>query len=399
MGYKSTILATGAAVICTNGVFADAKIEASKSNTVTKTPQITQAMKKARTSRGGFLAPQSEDIGGRAGGDTPFNATVVAALPFSDTGNNSLNTDAGDETCPDTVSGPGGGLDQWYTYTSGSGTVTVSISLCDPGTNFDTKLYVYAGSLTIGSPYACDDDTCSAGLGFPWVSEIIAVCPPFTTFYCAVDAWSSGDVGNFMGLAQQDTIVPCVVDCASTDVINPDPCVIQTDGDDGCFSANQDEFFAINCEETVCGEFYTDSGLGLRDLDWYELTLTETNDVTALIVSESPGGYQLFFADVAAVGGCAAPGNPQSISFVVSVGTGCTTTGIVAAGLAPGAYWYIPTIFGTDGSVDCPNSQTYRLAITCDCGPYLEGNVNGDNAVNFDDLNIVLGNWAATCGQ
>ncbi len=399
MGYKSTILVAGAAVICTNGVYADAKIEANKANAITKSAKITQAMKKAPTSRGGWALAEGADIGGRAGGDSPLSPTVVAALPFSDSGNNSLNSDAGDELCPDTVSGPGGGLDQWYSYTSGATTVTVSISVCDAGTDYDTKLYVYAGGITPGSPYACDDDTCSAGLGFPWVSEIIEICPPFTTFWCAVDAWSSTDVGNFVGLAQASTIVPCVVDCATTDIINPGPCAIQADGDDGCFAANQDEFFGINCEETVCGTFFTDSLNQLRDLDWYELVLTETNDVTATIISEAPTGYQLFFIDVAAIGGCAAPGSPQPISFIVSVGEGCVSTGVIATGLAPGSYWYVATIFGTDGAVDCPNAQDYRLAITCDCGPYLEGNVNGDTAVNFDDLNIVLGNWAATCGQ
>lgn len=395
MGCK-TILAAGAAVICTNGLYADMQVESTNQNVV-KTLKVDQSAQKARLSRGGTAFNQSAGVGDRAGGDTPLSPTVVAALPFSDTGNNSLNTDAGDELCADTSTGGSGGLDQWYTYTSGSSTVTICISLCDPATDFDTKLYVYAGSITAGSPFACEDDTCSAGLGQPWVSELSAVAPPNTTFFCAVDAWTSANVGNFMGLAEVCVIEPCEVDCETTDIINPGICATGLDGDQGCFAANQDEFFGINCEETVCGTFFTDSVNGLRDLDFYTITLTESNDMTATLVSDGPSGYQLFFVDVTATGGCTASG--LTVSFIASVGEGCATTGVVLTGAAPGEYWFFPAPFGTDSTLDCPNSADYRFAITCDCAPYLEGNVNDDTAVNFDDLNIVLGNWAATCGQ
>ena len=395
MGYKSTLLTAGAAIVCTNGVYADVNVEATKSFE-NKTATIDSSMQKARTSRGGSLAAQG-DIGDRAGGDTPFSPTVIAALPFTDTGNNSLNTDAGDELCADTVSGPGGGLDQWYSYNNLTSS-TLSISLCGASTNYDTKLYIYAGAIAPGSPVACEDDTCSAGLGNPWVSELVAFLPAATLFI-AVDSWTSTDVGNFELAIGGGTIVPCTTDCLSTDTINPGPCAFGADGDDGCFAANQDEFFAINCEETVCGTMFTDSAMQVRDLDWYQLTLTQTNDVTASFVTENPSGAQLFFVDVTAIGGCAPPGSPQGVSFIVSVGTGCTSTGIVATGLVAGDYWFIPAAFGTDGSIDCPNAQDYRLGITCDCGPYLVGNTNGDDQVNFDDLNNVPGNWEASCSN
>lgn len=406
---RSTFLLTSGLAVCvSNTAFAEPVVSVRDAVAeAARTPVLTQRLvepRRASLGGRGMPADWTPRPGTRIGGDTPLSATVIAGLPFYDSGNNGLFTDAGDEVCPDTVTGPGGGLDVWYQYTNSGYSTIVSITLCDPGTDFDTKVYVYSDAVTPGHAAACDDDTCSAGLGFPWVSEVVAHFPSSTDFWIVVDAWSSGDVGNYsMEVAVACArCVPCVVDCEATDIINPGTCSPGEDGDDGCFAANQDEFFSINCDETVCGTFFTDRINNARDTDWYELVLTQTNDVTAILASEAPYGYQLAFIDPTRQGGCAPPGNDQPVSFLVSSGEGCVSTGVILTGIQPGMYWLTATPFDDpDGffNLDCPNEQGYRLAITCDCGPYLEGNTNGDNAVDFDDLNAVLGAWGTVCGQ
>jgi len=85
----------------------------------------------------------------RQGGDTIDDATVVAAIPYDNTGTTAGYTDDYDEVCPYNTPGS---PDVVYTYTP-AGDIEVNIDLL--GSTYDTKLYVYDADLNL---VACNDD-------------------------------------------------------------------------------------------------------------------------------------------------------------------------------------------------------------------------------------------------
>lgn len=129
----------------------------------------------------------------RQGGDTCADPTVISSLPYSDTGTTSGYTDDYDEVCPYTGSTS---PDVVYQYTPASDEL-VYISLCNDGTDYDTKLYVYEGSCS-GTLVNCNDDACSTtSYPSPYVSELTDI--PLTagsTYYIIVDGYG-GSYGNY----------------------------------------------------------------------------------------------------------------------------------------------------------------------------------------------------------
>ncbi len=115
--------------------------------------------------------------------DDPF---VVPGVPFSATGTTSTFTHNYDEVCP--FAG-GTARDVVYAYTPANNEV-VTISLCNTATNYDSKLYVYAGSCP-GPVVGCNDDLCSTpSYSLPYVSRLDGV--PLTggvTYYIIVDGY------------------------------------------------------------------------------------------------------------------------------------------------------------------------------------------------------------------
>jgi len=91
----------------------------------------------------------------RPGGDSCLDATPIDSLPAAFIGTTAGLTDDYDEICPYNTPGS---PDAVYRYTP-TENVTVYISLCNAGTNYNTKLYVYAG-ICDGTPVACSDDAC-----------------------------------------------------------------------------------------------------------------------------------------------------------------------------------------------------------------------------------------------
>jgi len=79
-------------------------------------------------------------------------------------GNTCDNIDDYHESCP---WGGVGSPDVVYAYTP-SADGFISLDLCGEGTQYDTKLYVYAQELTSGNPYACNDDGCTNS----WTSHV-----------------------------------------------------------------------------------------------------------------------------------------------------------------------------------------------------------------------------------
>jgi hypothetical protein len=142
---------------------------------------------------------QAEGSSVAVGGDTCATATVIGAVPYSDTGNTTGFADNYDEECPD-VSGNTGGRDVVYSFTPGAN-VNVDITLCD-NSAYDTKLYVYESVCNApgsGIWEACSDDLCTTpSFAQPYVSAVSNVAlSAFTTYYIIVDGWSGSDFGNY----------------------------------------------------------------------------------------------------------------------------------------------------------------------------------------------------------
>jgi hypothetical protein len=192
---------------------------------------------------------------GKQGGDIIEEATVISGIPYTNTGVTCGYNNDYDEVCPYTGSTA---PDVVYEY-SPDVDVLVTISLCNPGTDYDTKLYLYEDTYTPGDPYACNDDGC------PDYESEIAELDLYSghTYYIVVDGYGA-DCGNY-----EITIVEveeCVVECPPDASDEGEPCGDDTNG--GC-NSTPPVFTTIGCEETICGLAWADGGT--RDTDWYEL--------------------------------------------------------------------------------------------------------------------------------
>lgn len=327
-----------------------------------------------------------------------------------DTGDTCTLTNDWDEICRDTVSGASPGARDVFYLWQATASSTVCLSLCDGFTAFDTKISVYDASIGVGlgQSIACDDDYCSAGLGMPWVSEISSFTPDAgSTYFVMVDGWSLGDCGNFrLGVGQ--SCASCFVVCP-TGALDADNGLcgytgtannaFALDGNNGCFSNPPDPNQAnqLNCGDVYCGTTFLDSTLQLRDLDWFRFDFAQTLDVTIAVASENPDGFQLVIANND--GACGA----LPILGSISSGDACETISVTLIGFPSGqSVFLIVAPFGTAPMYDCPNELPYVLSVqTCECGPYLPGNLDNSGTssrvVDVDDLNVVLGNWGATC--
>jgi len=129
------------------------------------------------------------------GGDLCASATVIASLPYNNTGTTSGYADNYNEVCPYT---PTGSPDVVYKYTP-SANLTVTISLCGDGTFYDTKLYVYENTCPDpGNPFACNDDAGCDNPNTPYASELVGLeFVAGNTYYIVVDGYSSVDFGNY----------------------------------------------------------------------------------------------------------------------------------------------------------------------------------------------------------
>lgn len=140
-----------------------------------------------------YLGPQNipnENTINSVGGDDVGTATVIGGLPFTDVAATTGFNDDYDEVCP---YGPHTSPDVVYSFTPGANYV-VDLGLCNPGTDYDTKMFVYENAVTPGAPYACNDDV---GLFGPFCSEILnLVLTGGNTYYIVIDGYA-GDFGNY----------------------------------------------------------------------------------------------------------------------------------------------------------------------------------------------------------
>ena len=126
-------------------------------------------------------------------GEDCASATVIGAMPFFDTGNTCGAWDDYNESCPFT---PTGGRDVVYRYTPDRD-ITVTIDLCS--SDFDTKVYLYAGSCpsvsNSGIHEACNDDACGVN---GWRSQLVDIdLLAGVDYFLVVDGYGAADCGSY----------------------------------------------------------------------------------------------------------------------------------------------------------------------------------------------------------
>ncbi len=247
-------------------------------------------------------APVNVPHPGLQGGDTIANATVIASLPYFDSGTTVGYTDNYDEVCPYTGSHS---PDVCYRFTA-TGTMSVSIDLC--GSNYDTKVYVYDSGMSL---VACNDDYYTGEPCGIYVSRLDNVVMwPGETYYIIVDGYG-GDSGSYVF---QMPIVcgPCTVPCPPAGVVEGEPPLVDDYVDvfnGGCNTPPDHPLQTVtgdlNGERTFCGVggWYAFNGTSYRDTDWFEMMMGEGGVIEVTIDAEQAvHAYELGPQDCDAVG-------------------------------------------------------------------------------------------------
>lgn len=263
----------------------------------------------------------------KQGGDTIFDATPIAGLPYTDQGTTVGYAHDYDEICPYSGSlSP----DVVYSFTPAANMIAVVDLL---GSTYDTKVYVYDESLNM---IACNDDFYS-----DYVSKIEQVAlNGGMGYFIVVDGYGS-DSGDYVITVTE--YEQCFVYCPADAVPEGEPPLSDGYADAHNGGCNSPEFGNpfqyidwINVEDGspidgqawmcgVSGWYIGASGGETRDTDWFSVFALETGMINFTVESEFPCYmFTLAPTDCANTGVVldAAPscGDPQTLSFAVNAG-------------------------------------------------------------------------------
>lgn len=295
-------------------------------------------------------------------GDTCDTAEVIASLPFSDSGDTCICNDNYDEICP--YNSPGS-PDKVFKYTP-TEDECVDISLC-AGSNYDTKVYVYqstCGAYQSGSYLACNDDECtSPNYGAPYVSELTGVnLLAGQDYYIVVDGYAG--FGEGCGTYTIDIgpcAPPCDIECSpGATPENELNCGIPTDTVNGGCNSDPAVFTPLTCEQSYCGTSAFDEGVGLRDTDWYRVTVGSSTRFTWSAHSEFLSLTGLVPTSPAGTGNCS---DLVGVVDPALFGDECTPAQVVTECLPAGTYIFFmaPTF---DDPVAC--GKQYEVGLSCE---------------------------------
>jgi len=231
----------------------------------------------------------------RQGGDTIEDAHVIEALPFTDNGTTVGWGDDYDESCPY----PGNSSpDVVYSYTPYTDMV-VEVSLCNAGTFYDTKMFIYENEASWDHLLGCNDDYCSGpDFPYPYLSRLYPM--NFTTgnTYYIVICGYNGESGIYN--LTVNYIPPCELECPPEAVMEGEPDCFDGYDDQynsGCSGAPP-AFTPLSFNMTLCGTSGTFlfQSLQTRDTDWYQFEIDGTTPITVSICSEFPTQFMLIDA-------------------------------------------------------------------------------------------------------
>ena len=174
-----------------------------------------------------------------------LDPSTVPGIPYNDECSNAIPLECGDVVtgttinatpdpapfCSTAVDAPG----VWYTVVGNGDMITAS--LCNPGTNYDTRINVYDGSCGFLNCIGGDDDAC----GFAGPSEFSWMSEPCVTYYILVQGFNNM-TGDF----------ELSVDCASP----PTDLVADAGPDQAYCYDNGANFVALGGSPTGSGGYY-----------------------------------------------------------------------------------------------------------------------------------------------
>lgn len=266
---------------------------------------------------------------GREGGETVADAFVIAALPFSDTGNTSDNLDDYDEVCPYTGSlSP----DVVYVYHA-TNDAYLEIILCE--SSFDTKVYVYENAVTPGMPYACNDDADCSMAYRSLLSELFITSG--NTYYIVIDGYG-GEMGDYILSINWAPLPPCVLECPAGGLAEGEPTLEDGYIDNfnmGCQSSPYSFMYFEHPVLCAISGWYTISGGEYRDNDQFTITADENGYVTISANSE----YDMFLFLLL-------PTDCNTTGIVLDAVCGCEIPGIIEFAHPAGTeawIWFGPT--------------------------------------------------------
>ncbi len=286
-----------------------------------------------------------------AGGDTFGTATVIAALPYSDTGNTCGYADDYTPPCaysyaPDVV----------YAYTPSSD-MCVSISLC--GSQFDTAIHVYRNDDT--TLVACQDDSYECGLA----SHLASV--PLTagdTYYIVIDGYGVACGEYALSVTRCPTPQPCEP-CPASAIQEGEPNSSGlVDTYNGGCNLSPPLFTRLTCASplVVCGTYGTFDNNNMRDTDWYELVIPTPTTLTASVQGGGRTGSALAILDAncppGVLCGQFAP-SAECATVTCSAVVAPGTYHIFVASLWDGTPHETPYVLTVEG-LDCPTPVRTR---------------------------------------
>jgi len=191
-----------------------------------------------------------------------------------------------------------------------------------------------------GTP-GCDDEECCL---------LICAQDPF----CCDTSWDG--ICASAATAQCD-VEPCDLECPAGSTDEGEPCGSDTNG--GCNSVPP-VFGSISCGETICGTSWATGGT--RDTDWFEVTLTETTEVTFTGTAAFP--LVIGIVDTGGVPDCAF----ATALDPFATGAACDAVSFTTC-LNPGTYWFFvaPSVF--EGFPCGGDNNDYFVTLSCvaDC--------------------------------
>jgi len=231
------------------------------------------------------------------GGDTIATATVIASLPYDDTGTTVGYTHDYDEVCNYTGSLSPDVVYKYSPTTNGY----IDIYTCNSG--YDTKLYVYDNVYTPGAPLACNDDSslCSGPLFRSFIQALEVYAGH--TYYIVVDGYGSASGAYEFHVHTFIPPQPCIPqDCPTYAMQEGEPVCYDgyVDNYNGGCNSTPNIFSDITFPKTICGTSGVYNSLVNRDTDWYRFTLTSPLTAKLCVCAEFP--VLIGFVDLSA--GC-----------------------------------------------------------------------------------------------
>lgn len=276
--------------------------------------------------------PQTLPPSKEGGENTASAVDISGPLPITTDGYTCDNTYDLDAPC-----GPYDGAPEVvYRYTASASVsgalVFVNISLCNPSTNYDTRLWVLKSDGF--TPVACNDDGCDM-----YRSELLGVAlMDGESYYIVVGGYDAKPTscGEYV-LTVTEASDPLV--CQPGDADEGELC--GTQANDGPSMATP-TWGNIADGETICGTLYADGGI--RDNDYFHFVVTAPNgeDVTFACASDATMGYFIMLMNANATG-----------FYTYEIGDGLSNISIGPMYLDPGTYTIRVTMNLSCGSGDC----------------------------------------------